>query len=52
MASIIKEIVLKAYPDIKKYNNVPIYVKQYDCAYSNEHEYNELNRLITFEIKE
>ena len=51
MASIIKEIVLKAYPDIKKYNNVPIYVKQYNCAY-NEHEYNELNCLITFEIKE
>lgn len=52
MASIIKEIVLKAYPDIKKYNNVPIYVKKYGYAYPNEHEHNELNRLITFEIKE
>ncbi len=56
IAAIIKEIVLKAYPDIKRYSNVPIYVKKYGyaylngCAYSNEREYNELNRMITFEI--
>lgn len=52
MAAIIKEIVLNTYPYIKKYNNVPIYVKKYGCAYPYEHEHNELNRLITFEIKE
>ena len=52
MAAIIKGIVLNVYPYIKKYNNVPIYVKKYGYAYSNECEHNELNRMITFEIKE
>lgn len=58
IAAVIKEIILRAYPDIKKYSNVPIYVKKYGyeylngCAYSNEREHNELNRMITFEIKE
>ncbi len=52
MAAIIKKIVLNVYPYIKKYNNVPIYVKKYGYAYSNEREHNELNRMITFEIKE
>lgn len=56
MTAVIKEIVLKAYPDIKRYSNVPVYVKKYGyaylngCAYSNEREYNKLNRMITFEI--
>lgn len=50
IAAIIKEIILKAYPDIKKYSNVPIYVKKYSYPYSNEHGHNELNRIITFEI--
>ena len=52
IAAIIKKIVLNVYPYIKKYNNVPIYVKKYSYAYSNESEHNELNRMITFEIKE
>lgn len=52
IATIIKKIVLNVYPYIKKYNNVPIYVKKYGYAYSNEREHNELNRMITFEIKE
>lgn len=52
IAAIIKKIVLNVYPYIKKYNNVPIYVKKYGYAYSNECEHNELNRIITFEIKE
>lgn len=50
IATIIKKIVLNVYPYIKKYNNVPIYVKKYGYAYSNEREHNELNRMITFEI--
>lgn len=52
IAAIIKEIVLNVYPYIKKYNNVPIYVKKCGYAYPNECEHNELNRMITFEIKE
>lgn len=52
IATIIKKIVLNVYPYINKYNNVPIYVKKYGYAYSNEREHNELNRMITFEIKE
>lgn len=50
IAAIIKKIVLNVYPYIKKYNNVPIYVKKYGYAYSNEREHNEFTRLITFEI--
>lgn len=50
IAAIIKKIVLNVYPYIKKYNNVPNYVKKYGYAYSNEREHNELTRLITFEI--
>lgn len=51
IAAIIKEIVFKEYPHIKRYSNVPIYVKK--CGYdflNSYHEYNELNRMITFEI--
>lgn len=51
IAAIIKEIVFKEYPYIKRYSNVPIYVKKYGCDFLNSyHEYNELNRMITFEI--
>ena len=53
IVAVIKKIVLELYPFIKVYNNVPVYVKKYGYTYSSDcHEHNELNRVITFEIKE
>lgn len=50
-ASLVKVIVSELYPNRYELSDVPFYTKSYDTTYHGyEHEYNELNRLITFEI--
>lgn len=48
MASLVKDIILKVFPYIRKIDNEPFYVRSQDC-FGNDRIV--LNRLITFEIK-
>lgn len=48
MASLVKDIILKVFPYIRKIDNEPFYVRSQDC-FGNDKIV--LNRLITFEIK-
>lgn len=48
-ASVIKDIVLKLFPDRYVFNNIPFYTNDY--GYDGK-KYEELNRLITFKIEE
>ena len=52
LASLIKNIVSELYPNRYGLSDVPFYTKSYETTYYGEHECNELNRLITFEIEE
>ena len=50
-ASLVKDIVSELYPNRHELSDIPFYTKSYETTYRGyEHEYNELNRLITFEI--
>lgn len=48
MASLVKGVILKVFPYIRKIDNEPFYVRSQDC-FGNDRIV--LNRLITFEIK-
>lgn len=55
LSAIVKRIVLKLYPYIRTYKNVPIYVKKEIRGYNAPNGYyeaNALNRMIKFEIAE
>jgi len=48
LAALVKEVIIKLYPNRKNYSNVPFYKKKEITAYNT---YETLNRQITFEIE-
>ncbi len=45
LSALVKEVIVKLYPNRKNYSNVPFYKKE------EYHTYETLNRMITFEIE-
>lgn len=52
IASVIKNIVLKLYPNRKRFSNVPFYTKERGSDFFGDKRfYDKLNRMIRFEIE-